>query len=69
MKNDRLIGAIVVGTGLPQISNERTILKDYYDAENGCGFDYAFRYPGINKVLQAAGRVIRTTEDTGVICY
>ena len=53
--------------GLPQISNERTILKDYYDAENGCGFDYAFRYPGINKVLQAAGRVIRTTEDTGVI--
>ena len=67
LKNDRLIGAIVVGTGLPQISNERTILKDYYDAENGCGFDYAFRYPGINKVLQAAGRVIRTTEDTGVI--
>ena len=67
LKNDRLIGAIVVGTGLPQISNERTILKDYYDAENGCGFDYAFRYPGINKVLQAAGRVIRTTADTGVI--
>lgn len=67
LKNDRLIGAIVVGTGLPQISNERTILKDYYDAENDCGFDYAFRYPGINKVLQAAGRVIRTTEDTGVI--
>lgn len=67
LKNDRLIGAIVVGTGLPQISNKRTILKDYYDAENGCGFDYAFRYPGINKVLQAAGRVIRTTEDTGVI--
>ena len=67
LKNDRLIGAIVVGTGLPQISNERTILKDYYDAENGSGFDYAFRYPGINKVLQAAGRVIRTTEDTGVI--
>lgn len=67
LKNDRLIGAIVVGTGLPQISNERTILKDYYDVENGCGFDYAFRYPGINKVLQAAGRVIRTTEDTGVI--
>ena len=67
LKNDRLIGAIVVGTGLPQISNERTILKDYYDAENGCGFDYAFRYPGINKVLQAAGRLIRTTEDTGVI--
>ena len=67
LKNDRLIGAIVVGTGLPQISNERTILKDYYDAENGCGFDYAFRYPGINKVLQAAGRVIRN--DGGHRCH
>ena len=67
LKNDSLIGAIVVGTGLPQISNERTILKDYYDDMNGSGFDYAFRYPGINKVLQAAGRVIRTTEDYGII--
>lgn len=67
LKNESLIGTIVVGTGLPQISNERTILKDYYDASNGSGFDYAFRYPGINKVLQAAGRVIRTTEDYGVI--
>lgn len=67
LKNDSLIGAIVVGTGLPQISNERTILKDYYDDINGSGFDYAFRYPGINKVLQAAGRVIRTTEDYGII--
>ncbi len=68
LKADRLIGAIVVGTGLPQISNEREILKNYYDRmENGAGFDYAFRYPGLNKVLQAAGRVIRTTEDQGVI--
>lgn len=67
LKNESLIGAIVVGTGLPQISNERTILKDYYDEMNGYGFDYAFRYPGINKVLQAAGRVIRTTEDYGII--
>jgi Rad3-related DNA helicase len=67
LKNDQLIGAIVVGTGLPQISNEREILKNYYDEKNGNGFDYAFRYPGMNKVLQAAGRVIRTTEDRGVI--
>jgi Rad3-related DNA helicase len=67
LKNDRLIGAIVVGTGLPQISNEREILKNYYDEQSGNGFDYAFRYPGINKVLQAAGRVIRTDEDRGVI--
>ncbi len=67
LTNDRLIGAIVVGTGLPQISNEREILKDYYDEVSGNGFDYAFRFPGINKVLQAAGRVIRTTEDHGII--
>ena len=67
LKNDRLIGAIVVGTGLPQISNERDILKNYYDDKSGNGFDYAFRYPGMNKVLQAAGRVIRTTKDRGII--
>ena len=67
LTNDRLIGAIVVGTGLPQISNEREILKNHFDAISGNGFDYAFRYPGMNKVLQAAGRVIRTTEDTGII--
>ena len=67
LTNDKLIGAIVVGTGLPQISNEREILKNYYDQVSGNGFDYAFRFPGINKVLQAAGRVIRTTEDLGII--
>ena len=67
LKNDRLIGAIIVGTGLPQISNEREILKQYYDKQGVSGFDYAFRYPGINKVLQAAGRVIRTQEDRGII--
>ena len=63
LKNEQLIGVIVVGTGLPQISYEREILKNYYDSQNGCGFDYAFRYPGINKVLQAEGRVIRTVDD------
>lgn len=67
LTNDKLIGAIVVGTGLPQISNEREILKNHFDEISGNGFDYAFRYPGMNKVLQAAGRVIRTTEDRGVI--
>lgn len=67
LTNDKLIGAIVVGTGLPQISNEREILKNHFDEVSGNGFDYAFRYPGMNKVLQAAGRVIRTTEDRGVI--
>ncbi len=67
LKEERLIGAIVVGTGLPQISNEREILKNYYDARSKAGFDYAFRYPGMNKVMQAAGRVIRTVQDRGVI--
>lgn len=60
----KLIGAVIVGTGIPQISNEREILKGYYK-ENG--FDYAYRFPGMNKVLQAGGRVIRTKEDRGVI--
>lgn len=61
---EKLIGAILVGTGLPQLGNEREILRSFY-TENG--FDYAYRYPGMNKVLQAAGRVIRTREDHGVI--
>ena len=67
LKHEQLIGAIVVGTGLPQISNEREILMNYYEERSGQGFDYAYRYPGMNKVLHAAGRVIRTTEDVGVI--
>lgn len=67
LKNDSLIGAVIVGTGLPQVCNEREILKGYFD-ERGCnGFDYAYRYPGMNKVLQAAGRVIRTSDDLGVV--
>ncbi|GFI31995.1 putative ATP-dependent helicase DinG [Lachnospiraceae bacterium] len=67
LKGESLIGVLIVGTGLPQISNEREILKQFYDESEGAGFEYAFRYPGMNKVLQAAGRVIRTGEDRGVI--
>ena len=67
LRQEQLIGAMIVGTGLPQISNEREILQHYYEKKSGNGFDYAYRYPGMNKVLQAAGRVIRTTEDVGVI--
>lgn len=67
LKEERLIGVIVVGTGLPQIGNEREILKEYYEKKTGNGFDYAYRYPGMNKVLQAAGRVIRTSKDRGII--
>ncbi len=64
---DSLIGVVAVGTGIPQVNYEREILKAYYDAQGGRGFDYAYRYPGMNKVLQAAGRVIRTPEDRGII--
>lgn len=67
LKNDSLIGAIIVGTGLPQVCHEREILKNFFDEAGDNGFDYAYRYPGMNKVLQAAGRVIRTAEDVGVV--
>lgn len=63
----RLIGVAIVGTGIPQISHEREILKEFYDKKGENGFDYAYRFPGMNKVLQAAGRVIRTQEDVGCI--
>lgn len=67
LKKDCLIGAIIVGTGLPMVCTEREILKKYFDSRGQNGFDYAYRYPGMNKVLQAAGRVIRTADDIGMI--
>lgn len=60
----RLIGSIIVGVGFPKISNEGDIIRNYYEDK---GFDYAYIYPGINKVMQAAGRVIRTETDKGRI--
>lgn len=63
----QLIGAVVVGTGLAQISTEGELLKDYFEKKGRQGYDYAYRFPGINKVFQAAGRVIRTAEDRGVV--
>ncbi len=67
LKKDSLIGAVIVGTGLPQVCNEREILKKFFDSQGDNGFDFAYRYPGMNKVLQAAGRVIRTVEDVGIV--
>ena len=67
LKGEALIGAIIVGTGLPQVCKQREILKDYFDEQGKDGFDYAYRYPGMNKVLQAAGRVIRSVDDKGVV--
>ncbi len=66
LPGERLIGTAVVGVGLPQIGPEPDSVKDYYNEKNGCGFDFAYTFPGMNKVLQAAGRVIRTEEDRGV---
>ena len=67
LKEERLIGAVIIGTGLPQVNTEQEILKEYFDEQGEHGFDYAYQYPGMNKVMQAAGRVIRTIRDRGII--
>lgn len=67
LKEDLLIGAIIVGTGLPMVCTEQEILKGYFEEHDKKGFDFAYQYPGMNKVMQAAGRVIRTVNDRGVI--
>lgn len=67
LKKDSLIGAVIVGTGLPQVCNEREILKSFFESQGDNGFDFAYKYPGMNKVLQAAGRVIRTVDDVGIV--
>ena len=67
LTDDKLIGAVIAGTGLPQVCTEREILKQYFNAADMDGFDYAYLYPGMNKVLQSAGRMIRTESDRGVI--
>jgi DNA excision repair protein ERCC-2 len=63
---ERLSGAVIVGVGLPAICPERDLIRRYFD-ERGTGFDFAYRFPGINRVLQAAGRVIRTAQDRGAL--
>ncbi len=63
----RLIGSIIVGVGIPGLSDERNIVRDYYADQNGLGYEYAYVYPGMNHVLQAAGRVIRTDTDRGIV--
>lgn len=63
---DRLIGVVIVGVGLPQICFERELIKDYFDKNGESGFNYAYLYPGMNKVMQAVGRVIRSETDKGI---
>lgn len=65
---NRLIGTIIVGVGLPQLSLEVNLIMDYYNNKSNNGYDYAYLYPGMNKVLQGAGRVIRTEKDRGIVC-
>lgn len=67
LRGERLIGTVIVGVGLAQLNPEQDIIRDYYAQKNGLGFEYAYMYPGMNKVLQAAGRVIRGEEDRGVV--
>ncbi|MBU5427011.1 ATP-dependent DNA helicase [Tissierella pigra] len=67
LTGEKLIGAIIVGVGLPQICFERNIIKDYFTYNLDEGFEYAYVYPGMNKVLQSAGRVIRSPEDRGAV--
>lgn len=63
----RLIGTMIVGVGLPGISDERNIIRDYYEEKSvGSGYDYSYVYPGMNSVLQAVGRVIRRQDDKGI---
>lgn len=67
LRGDALIGTIIIGVGLPQINEEQNIFRDYFEEQNQMGYEYAYVFPGMNKVLQAAGRVIRTETDRGFI--
>jgi DNA excision repair protein ERCC-2 len=67
LEGERLSGAVIYGVGLPGISPERNIIRDFFDKKDNTGFEYAYLYPGINRVLQAAGRVIRSEKDRGVV--
>ena len=67
LPGNKLIGTVIIGVGLPGLSNENNIIKEYYDIKSECGYDYAYTFPGMNNILQAAGRVIRTDSDKGIV--
>jgi len=67
LKGDRLIGSIIISVGIPMINMRQDQIRDYFNQKNNQGYDYAYVYPGMNKVLQAAGRVIRTETDSGIV--
>ncbi|HOW67263.1 MAG TPA: ATP-dependent DNA helicase [Candidatus Paceibacterota bacterium] len=64
---ERLTGAVIVGVGLPQVCLERDLIRHHFQEKGGAGFDYAYRFPGMNRVLQAAGRIIRSESDRGCL--
>ena len=64
---ERLIGTIIIGVGLPMINPESDFVKEHFDAQGKPGYHFAYTFPGMNKVLQAMGRVIRTKKDSGII--
>lgn len=67
LRGERLIGALIVGVGLPTISTELNIIKEYFDKTRENGYAYTYTYPGMNKVMQAAGRVIRSEDEKGIV--
>jgi len=67
LTGERLIGAVIVGVGLPQLDVERDLMADYFQERTGAGFDYAYTFPGMNRVRQAVGRVIRSETDRGAV--
>lgn len=69
LKGDLLIGTILIGVGLPQINPQQELLKEHFQKEKKMGYAYAYQFPGMNKILQAAGRVIRSVHDKGVIVF
>ncbi len=69
LPGDQLIGAFIVGPGLPAVSPIREKMREYFDSKYGCGFDYAYTYPAMAKSVQSAGRVIRTADDRGIVVF
>ena len=67
LKGDRLIGSMVISVGMPGVSDERNLIKNHFDEISHNGFDYSYTYPGLNKIFQAAGRLIRGEKDKGII--
>ena len=67
LEGDRLTGAVIIGVGLPALCVERDLIRKYFDEHSGTGFEFAYQYPGINKVFQASGRVIRSENDRGIV--